>query len=166
LFSVNFVTGILPDHPSEVLIIPSDFDFGVHSPRLEKTFPAAFPLTLVFPENRLPAGMAAATAAPFPGFPYLVLAGVISDQKEIRPAVFRKAVYYSLQVAEANQWTTVLISVPDFLEAGVSLADFGEHAAEMIRKFRQESGIVREVTLWSPDGNVLEALRKDFSARL
>lgn len=167
MFSIEIKTGKLDELSADTLIFPADEQFSVFAPAVISQFPSV-KSDFVKPDadTRLPAGMAAAFQSDLAAFPFLILASLGSPVKSVKPSVFRKAIYYSLLVAESNQFASAVISVPDFLSAGLSEPDFNENLAEMLRKFRNESGILKSVSLWMPDLPFASRLQSELSSKI
>lgn len=167
LFLIEIQTGKLSALSSEALICPSDEQFNINATEVSTLFQTGQQAFVQpGPEARLPAGMAAAVPSILDNFPFLILASLGSGDQAAKPAVFRKAVYYSLLVAEANQFSTVVISIPDFLSAGLNDADLVENLVEMLRKSRSESGILKTVRLWIPDPTLANRVKADLLAKI
>jgi len=167
LYSIEIKTGKLDELSADTLICPADEQFSIFAPAVLSLFPSG-KTGLLIPDtdSRLPAGMAAAFQSDLTAFPFLVLASLGSTVSLVKPSVFRKAIYYSLLVAEANQFASVVISVPDFISTGLSETDFTENLVEMLRKFRQESGILKSVVLWIPDQPLATRVKVDLISKI
>jgi len=167
LFSIEILTKNLSALSSDALICPSDDQFNLFAKEVSMLFPSGKP-GFEHPgiEARLPAGMAAAMASNLESFPYLILASLGSGENSAKPAIFRKAIYYSLLVAEANQFSTVVISIPDFLLSGLAESELVENLVEMLRKSRSESGILKTVGLWIPTQPLSNLVKAELVAKI
>lgn len=164
MFSIEIRSGKLSDLSADALIFPADEQFSLFAPEVLRLLTDG-KSGILNPDTTTPltAGMAAAFESDLPSFPYFILA---NQGTPVKSTLFRKAVYYSLLVAEANQFKTAVISCPDFLSAGLPESDFTENLIEMLRKFRQESGLLTTVFLWVPDPGLAQKVKSEVDAKI
>lgn len=99
--------------------------------------------------GEIPTGMAVIELTRLELVSAVIRAAVKSDGKPVTEASLRKAFYYGLMVAEANQLTTVWLPLEDWLPDGMQKETALDALAESFRRFRAESGLLETVTISS-----------------
>lgn len=96
----------------------------------------------------------------------VIRAAVGLEGKPVTEAALRKAFYYGLMVAEANQLKTVWMPLEDWLPDGLQKETALQALAESFRRFRSESGLLETLTIATGDQTVRELASARFASVL
>lgn len=99
--------------------------------------------------GEIPVGMAVIELTRLQAVSAVILAAVGTEGKPVTESALRKAFYYGLMVAEANQLKTVWMPLEDWLPVGMKKETAQDALAESFRRFRAESGLLETVTIGS-----------------